>query len=575
MTRQYDFHRNNESSQKDDDNWILQRSAVRSLPAKTLTPQTKSTAGDRSGMELDLTQIPVSNYSANPSPLQALAQRDGETPVQRQEEEKKAENKTGLPDRLKEGIESLSGYDLSGVRVNYNSPKPAQLNAHAYTQGQAIEVAPGQERHLPHESWHVVQQMQGRVRPTMEVNGVGVNGDRGLEQEADVMGQRAVQKPRAEISPTGESEERKANESERELKRIQTVKGEKVISRKVNVGAEKSYSFGDFWDSNGNPYLYDEEEKAYRLEIDQPGLKLGAVTTMAIDVDINEDDMKWLMQNIERGRMTKVKIKGKEYTVEPWRSYQTGEDTEREVAVRRSDTKKAGMRWNDPVKAIEPLYKKLSLNNIKGEEEGEVEKSFNEYQKELERAVEDLSPILIAEEYRQPGTIKKYEELKKESAVALKKLREAYERLKDEDSSVLKDEDSSVGLEASSRVIWPGVESEGSSRKRPGVGSEGSSRATKRRRLEETPAQKNYREKHEKVGSSWRNLTVDVPWGGTGGKQRWREENADSSRRTFERTSPSLLRKLSLDRIRKPKEKREDSRQGGGMGSKEILCREA
>jgi len=88
-----------------------------------------------------------------------VRQSDRETPVQRQSEEMKAENKTGLPDRLKEGIESMSGYDLSGVRVNYNSPKPAQLNAHAYTQGHAIEVAPGQERHLPHEAWHVVQQM--------------------------------------------------------------------------------------------------------------------------------------------------------------------------------------------------------------------------------------------------------------------------------------------------------------------------------------------------------------------------------------------------------------------------------
>jgi len=82
MTRQYDFRRSNESSQKDDDNWILQRSAVRSLPAKTLTPQTESTAGDRSGMKLDLMQIPVSNYSANSSPLQALAQSDRSTPVQ-------------------------------------------------------------------------------------------------------------------------------------------------------------------------------------------------------------------------------------------------------------------------------------------------------------------------------------------------------------------------------------------------------------------------------------------------------------------------------------------------------------
>jgi Domain of unknown function (DUF4157) len=68
----------------------------------------------------------------------------------------------GLPERLRAGVESLSGMDLSDVRVHANSSKPAQLNALAYTQGGDIYVAPGQERHLPHETWHVVQQAQGR-----------------------------------------------------------------------------------------------------------------------------------------------------------------------------------------------------------------------------------------------------------------------------------------------------------------------------------------------------------------------------------------------------------------------------
>jgi len=116
-----------------------------------------------------------------------------EPAIQRREAEGQAENKTGLPDSLKAGVERLSGLDLSRVRVRYNSPKPAQLDAHAYTQGQQIEVAPRQEQHLPHETWHVVQQMQGRVRPTIRVNGHGVNDDRGLEREADVMGERAQQ----------------------------------------------------------------------------------------------------------------------------------------------------------------------------------------------------------------------------------------------------------------------------------------------------------------------------------------------------------------------------------------------
>ena len=100
----------------------------------------------------------------------------------------------GLPSQLKAGIESMSGMSMDHVKVHYNSDKPAQLNAYAYAQGSEIHVAPGQEQHLPHEAWHVVQQAQGRVRPTMQMKqGVPVNDDVGLESEADVMGEKALQ----------------------------------------------------------------------------------------------------------------------------------------------------------------------------------------------------------------------------------------------------------------------------------------------------------------------------------------------------------------------------------------------
>jgi hypothetical protein len=113
------------------------------------------------------------------------------SPIQRQEE---ATNNTGLPDQLKTGIESLGGMTMDHVKVHYNSDKPAQLNAHAYAQGSDIHIAPGQEKHLPHEAWHVVQQAQGRVKPTMQMKqGVPVNDDAGLEHEADVMGAKAMQ----------------------------------------------------------------------------------------------------------------------------------------------------------------------------------------------------------------------------------------------------------------------------------------------------------------------------------------------------------------------------------------------
>lgn len=105
----------------------------------------------------------------------------------------KNENNTGLPDNLKMGVENLSGLSMDDARVHYNSDKPAQVGALAYTQGTDIHVAPGQEKHLPHEAWHVVQQAQGRVKPTMQMKGVAVNDDVGLEGEADDMGKMAIQ----------------------------------------------------------------------------------------------------------------------------------------------------------------------------------------------------------------------------------------------------------------------------------------------------------------------------------------------------------------------------------------------
>ncbi len=106
-------------------------------------------------------------------------------------------NETGLPDKLKAGVENLSGYSLDDVRVHYNSDKPQTVQALAYTQGDDIYVGPGQEKHLPHEAWHVVQQKEGRVKPTLQLKGIQVNDDKGLEHEADVMGERALRQSTA------------------------------------------------------------------------------------------------------------------------------------------------------------------------------------------------------------------------------------------------------------------------------------------------------------------------------------------------------------------------------------------
>ncbi|WP_334157843.1 eCIS core domain-containing protein [Oryzomicrobium sp.] len=142
-------------------------------------------------------------------PAQRVGEGDEEVPLQRRFtaegavggevrsssplSEAASPNRTGLPDPLKAGIEALSGISMGGVRVHYNSDKPAQLSALAFAQGSDIHVAPGQERHLPHEAWHVVQQAQGRVKPTFQMKGgARVNDDPGLEREADAMGDAAL-----------------------------------------------------------------------------------------------------------------------------------------------------------------------------------------------------------------------------------------------------------------------------------------------------------------------------------------------------------------------------------------------
>jgi Domain of unknown function (DUF4157) len=133
-------------------------------------------------------------------PVQRMGQEEDEMqmkPVSRAAAQRETDtaprpNDAGLPVGLKAGIKSLANLSLDSVKVHYNSPQPAQLNALAYAQGTDIHVAPGQEAHLPHEAWHVVQQQQGRVAPTMQMAGVGVNDDPSLEREADLLGARAA-----------------------------------------------------------------------------------------------------------------------------------------------------------------------------------------------------------------------------------------------------------------------------------------------------------------------------------------------------------------------------------------------
>ncbi|SNS50897.1 MULTISPECIES: DUF4157 domain-containing protein [unclassified Azospirillum] len=99
-------------------------------------------------------------------------------------------------------VSAATNTDLTGVKIHTNSPEPARIDAHGFTRGNEIHLAPGQEKHLPHELGHVVQQMAGKVKPTGTVNGLPINDHPALEREATEIGNKAFSASRAETSST-------------------------------------------------------------------------------------------------------------------------------------------------------------------------------------------------------------------------------------------------------------------------------------------------------------------------------------------------------------------------------------
>ncbi len=155
-------------------------------------------------------------------------------------QKKSNQSKSGLPDGLKKGVENLSGKSMDNVNVHYNSDSPSKIGAHAYAQGTDIHLAKGQEKHLPHEAWHVVQQKQGRVKPTVQMKGKAFlekedlleNEDAKMEEKTttnitlfdDVASsQKTVQKKSDGEEKEGKEEEEEDKEENTEIKdQVQT-----------------------------------------------------------------------------------------------------------------------------------------------------------------------------------------------------------------------------------------------------------------------------------------------------------------------------------------------------------------
>ncbi len=135
-------------------------------------------------------QLKASTFGAEGDP----SDPDGQAlPLQMKE----APDATGT---VMQKMENAFGADFSTVQLHPDSSEATAADSLAFTQGEQIHFAPGQFRPetqsgqqlLGHELAHVVQQRKGDVPVTREHNGFAINDDPALEQEADVLGNKAA-----------------------------------------------------------------------------------------------------------------------------------------------------------------------------------------------------------------------------------------------------------------------------------------------------------------------------------------------------------------------------------------------
>ena len=235
-------------------------------------------------------------------------------------------NNTGLPDNLKSGIENLSGVGMDDVKVHYNSDKPANLQAHAFAQGTDIHVSPGQEKHLPHEAWHVVQQKQGRVKPTMQMKGnVNVNDDQGLEKEADVMGAKAFSNGQDISFNDGENKDRRlishelthsVQKKNNEIQRVLINPGNFVLNANLVGQYHTAETNGDDQSITSNSVAVHQQAIVYykqakqlrrragKLHQDQDGGHLTAIDTLDVKIETRKAKIRQLTPAETKPRAT-------------------------------------------------------------------------------------------------------------------------------------------------------------------------------------------------------------------------------------------------------------------------------
>jgi hypothetical protein len=119
-----------------------------------------------------------------------------------------------LPDDVRARMEKVFQTDFSDVRIHEGS-EAESIGVMAYTQGSHIHFRPGEynpyslsgQELLRHELTHVVQQLEGRV-PAPLGNGVPINDNPLLEEEAIEKGKKAAGQVKVSTARSQHTEER-------------------------------------------------------------------------------------------------------------------------------------------------------------------------------------------------------------------------------------------------------------------------------------------------------------------------------------------------------------------------------
>ncbi|MFN8395193.1 MAG: DUF4157 domain-containing protein [Bacteroidia bacterium] len=106
---------------------------------------------------------------------------DAPKPVQK----KNFNHTNGIPDSVAAQMQTVFSIDVSSVNIVQNSSAATSAGALAFAAGNTIHFAPGQfspttpqgQQLLGHELAHIVQQQQGRVTASGEMNGMAINAD--------------------------------------------------------------------------------------------------------------------------------------------------------------------------------------------------------------------------------------------------------------------------------------------------------------------------------------------------------------------------------------------------------------